>query len=417
MALPDGDGILAAVTRSADLAIIGGGIVGLATALALTEAHPRLRLIMLEKEPRIAGHQTGHNSGVIHSGIYYKPGSLKARTCVDGARRMKQFCDTHGIKWEGCGKVIVATDEAELPRLQNIYERGQANGLSGLKMLSAEEVREHEPNCRAVRAIHVPETGIVDYVEVAAKMAELIQQRGARILTGAGVTAIRRRDSGLALESAQGVVEARYLVNCAGLHSDRVAALTGVTPEVRIIPFRGEYYMLRAERRSIVRGLIYPVPDPEFPFLGVHFTRTIHGDVEAGPNAVLAFAREGYSLGTVRPAELAGTLGYSGFWHMARKYWRVGAFEMYRSASKAAFVRSLQKLVPAIASGDLERGGAGVRAQAVAPDGSLVDDFKISVTPGAVHVVNAPSPAATASLAIGRHVAGLAAETFGLPRA
>jgi L-2-hydroxyglutarate oxidase LhgO len=405
------------VTQTADLAIVGGGIVGLGTALALTETYPRLRVAVLDKEARLAGHQTGHNSGVIHSGIYYKPGSLKARLCVDGARRMKQFCDTHGIKWESCGKVIVATDEKELPRLSTIYERGQANGLAGLKMLSAEEVREHEPNCRAVRAIHVPETGIVDYVQVVAKMAELLAQRGARVVTSAGVTGIRRQGSGLVLETAQGALEARHLINCAGLHSDRVAALMGVTPEVRIIPFRGEYYMLRPERRSIVRGLIYPVPDPEFPFLGVHFTRTIHGDVEAGPNAVLAFAREGYTLGTVRPAELLGTLGYAGFWHMARKYWRVGAFEIYRSASKAAFVRSLQKLVPDIAAGDLDRGGAGVRAQAVAPDGSLVDDFKISVTAGAVHVVNAPSPGATASLAIGRHVAGLAAETFGLAAA
>jgi L-2-hydroxyglutarate oxidase len=402
------------VTQSADLVIVGGGIVGLATALALTEAHPRLRLVLLEKEREIASHQTGHNSGVIHSGVYYKPGSLKARTCVEGARRMKQFCDTHGLKWEGCGKVIVATDDRELPRLQNIYERGQANGLGGLKMLSAEEVRELEPHCRAVRAIHVPETGIVDYGQVASKMAELIRQRGARILTEAGVTAIRRQGSRLVLETAQGPVEALNLVNCGGLHSDRVAELTGVRPEVRIIPFRGEYYMLRPERRALVRGLIYPVPDPEFPFLGVHFTRTIHGDVEAGPNAVLAFAREGYSLGTVRPGELLGTLGYAGFWRMARRYWRVGAYEMYRSASKAAFVRSLQKLVPDIASGDLERGGAGVRAQAVAPDGALVDDFKISVSPGAVHVVNAPSPAATASLAIGRHVAALAGQTFGL---
>ncbi|HEY7437247.1 MAG TPA: L-2-hydroxyglutarate oxidase [Methylomirabilota bacterium] len=397
--------------------MVGGGIVGLATARALTEQSPRARIVILEKEPQIATHQTGHNSGVIHSGIYYKPGSPKARLCVDGARRMKQFCDTHGIKWEGCGKVIVATDEAELPRLQTIYERGQANGLAGLKMLSAEEVRAYEPNCRAVRAIHVPETGIVDYSQVVGKMAELLRQRGVCILTGAGVSAIRRQGGALVLETAQGAVEAKHLVNCAGLHSDRVAALMGVTPEVRIIPFRGEYYMLRPERRSIVRGLIYPVPDPEFPFLGVHFTRTIHGDVEAGPNAVLAFAREGYTLGTVRPAELLDTLGYAGFWHMARRYWRVGAFEMYRSASKAAFVRSLQKLVPDIAAGDLERGGAGVRAQAVAPDGALVDDFKISVTAGAVHVVNAPSPGATASLAIGRHVAGVAAETFGLAAA
>jgi L-2-hydroxyglutarate oxidase len=405
------------VTQSADLAIIGGGIVGLGTAMALTEAHPQLRVTLLDKEPQLGSHQTGHNSGVIHSGIYYKPGSLKARLCVDGARRMKQFCDTHGIKWEGCGKVIVATDEKELPRLSTIFERGQANGLSGLKMLSAEEVREYEPNCRAVRAIHVPATGIVDYRQVVAKMAEVLQQRGARIVTGAGVTAIRRQGSGLVLETAQGPVEAKHLVNCAGLHSDRVAALMGVTPEVRIIPFRGEYYMLRPERRSIVRGLIYPVPDPEFPFLGVHFTRTIHGDVEAGPNAVLAFAREGYTLGTMRPGEFLDTLGYAGFWHMARKYWRVGAYEIYRSASKAAFVRSLQKLVPNIAAADLERGGAGVRAQAVGPDGSLVDDFKIGVTAGAVHVVNAPSPGATASLAIGRHVAGVAAEAFGLAAA
>ena len=402
------------MTQPADLTIIGGGIVGLATALALTEAHPRLRLIMLEKEPQIAGHQTGHNSGVIHSGIYYKPGSLKARTCVDGARRMKQFCDTHGIKWEACGKVIVATDEAELPRLQNIYERGQANGLSGLKMLSAAEVREYEPNCRAVRAIHVPETGIVDYVQVAGKMAELIQQRGAQILTGAAVTGIRRQGSGLVLETARGSVEARHLVNCGGLHSDRVAALTGATPEVRIIPFRGEYYMLRPERRSIVRGLIYPVPDPEFPFLGVHFTRTIHGDVEAGPNAVLAFAREGYTFWKVRPIELGHTLTYSGMWHMARKYWKTGGYEVYRSLSKKAFVKALQRLVPEIRPEDVERGGAGIRAQAVAPDGALIDDFRIVGDATGIHVLNAPSPGATASLSIGGHIADLATDRFGL---
>lgn len=400
---------------SADLAIIGGGIVGLATAVALTEGHPRARLVVLDKEPRIAGHQTGHNSGVIHSGIYYKPGSLKARLCVEGARRLKQFCDAHGISWEACGKVIVATDERELPRLTAIYERGQANGLSGLKLLTAEEVREHEPNCRAVRAVLVPETGIVDYVQVAGKMAELIRQRGGQILTGARVTAVRPGGDGLVLETPRGPVEARSLINCGGLYSDRVAGLTGARPEVRIIPFRGEYYMLRAARRALVRNLIYPVPDPEFPFLGVHFTRTIHGDVEAGPNAVLAFAREGYSLGTVRMGELAWTLGYRGFWKMARRYWRMGGYELYRSASKAAFVRSLQKLVPEIRAGDLERGGAGVRAQAVGPDGALVDDFTISVTAGAIHVVNAPSPGATASLAIGRHIAALAAETFRLP--
>ncbi len=401
---------------SADVAIIGGGILGLATAMALSDAHPRARLVVLDKEARLAAHQTGHNSGVIHSGIYYKPGSLKARLCVEGARQMKQFCDARGITWEGCGKLIVATDESELPRLAGIYERGQQNGLVGLKLLSGAEVRDYEPHCRAVRAILVAETGIVDYVQVAETMGAVIQERGAQILTGARVTAVRRGPDGLTLVTRRGPVAARHLINCAGLQSDRVARLMGVRPDVRIVPFRGEYYMLRAERRSLVRNLIYPVPDPEFPFLGVHFTRTIHGDVEAGPNAVLAFAREGYRLGTIRPRELLGTLTYRGFWRMARRYWKMGSYELYRSASKAAFVRSLQKLVPEIETRDIERGGAGVRAQAVSPDGSLVDDFRISVAKGAIHVVNAPSPAATASLAIGRHIAGLAAETLGLPR-
>ena len=400
----------------ADIAVVGGGIVGLATALALTEARPRARLVILDKEPRLASHQTGHNSGVIHSGVYYKPGSLKARLCVEGGRLMKQFCDAHGIGWEACGKVIVATDEREVPRLQGIHERGTANGLKGLTLLSGAEVREYEPHCRAVRALLVPETGIVDYGQVAEKMAALVRAHGTEIVTGAEVTAIRRSPDGLVLETPKAAVQARFLINCAGLYSDRVAELMGIRPEVRIIPFRGEYYMLRRDRRSLVRNLIYPVPDPEFPFLGVHFTRTVHGDVEAGPNAVLAFAREGYRLGTIRVGELAGTLAYRGFWNMARRYWRMGAYELYRSASKAAFVRSLQKLVPDIQAADIERGGAGVRAQAVSPDGSLVDDFKISVTEGAIHVVNAPSPAATASLAIGRHIAALATETFKLAR-
>ena len=407
-------GILPAVSQTSDITIIGGGILGLATAMALTERYPRARLRILDKEPKIAAHQTGHNSGVIHSGIYYKPGSLKAKLCVEGARLMKAFCTEHGIHWEPCGKLIVATDDNEIGRLQNIYERGQANGLSGLKMLEAEEVRGIEPHCRAVRAIAVPETGIVDYILVAEKMGELLEKRGVEIRTGAGVRAIRRSGQGLVLETARGPVESRFLVNCAGLYSDEVARLMGVRPEVRIIPFRGEYYMIRPERRSLVKNLIYPVPDPEFPFLGVHFTRTVHGDIEAGPNAVLAFAREGYTLGTVRPGEAMGMLGYAGFWHMARRYWKMGAYELYRSASKAAFVRSLQKLVPDIRESDIKRGGAGVRAQAVSPNGSLVDDFRISVTEGAVHVVNAPSPAATASLAIGRHIAGLAADTFRL---
>ena len=397
-----------------DIAIVGGGIVGLATALALTERYPQARVVILDKETKIATHQTGHNSGVIHSGIYYTPGSLTARLCTDGARLMKVFCSEPGIHWELCGKLIVATDESELGRLTNIHERGQANGLQGLRVLEGDEVKAYEPNCRAVRALLVPETGIVDYVQVADKMAELLKRRSVEIMTGAGVTAIRRAGQSLILDTARGPVESRFLVNCAGLYSDHVARLMGIRPEVRIIPFRGEYYMLRPDRRSLVKNLIYPVPDPEFPFLGVHFTRTVHGDVEAGPNAVLAFAREGYTLGTVKPGETLGLLGYAGFWHMARRYWKMGSYELYRSASKAAFVRSLQKLVPAIQIGDIQRGGAGVRAQAVSPNGSLVDDFRISVAEGAVHVVNAPSPAATASLAIGRHIAGLAADTFRL---
>ena len=397
-----------------DVAVVGGGIVGLATARALLAGRSDLRLVLLEKEARLATHQTGHNSGVIHSGIYYRPGSLKAQLCIEGARLMKEFCAEHGIRVDPVGKVIVATTEAEVPRLHALHERGTANGVAGLALVDGDRLRAIEPSTQALLAIHSPTTSIVDYGEVAQALARELLAGGAVVRTGARVTSIRRTDEGFHLSTASGPVEARRLVNCAGLYSDVVARMAGAEPGVRIVPFRGEYYVLRPERRHLVRGLIYPVPDPEFPFLGVHFTRTIHGEVEAGPNAVLAFAREGYTLGTVRPADLGATLGYSGFWHMARKYWRVGAFEMYRSASKAAFVRSLQKLVPDIQAGDLEPGGAGVRAQAVAPDGSLVDDFKISVTPGAVHVVNAPSPAATASLAIGRYVAGVAAETFGL---
>jgi len=406
--------MLGAVAAQADIAIIGAGIVGLATAVALSERHPNARLLILDKEPRVGTHQTGHNSGVIHSGIYYKPGSFKARLCVEGARLMTEFCDAHGILYERCGKVIVATAGDEIPRLEALHERGTANGVPGLTMIPAEAVKEYEPNCRAVRALLSPATGIVDYGQVVEAMAKDVEMRGARIETGAGVTAIRRDGRDLVLETPKGPFTTRHLINCSGLHSDVVARLMGIRPEVRIIPFRGEYYMLKPERRSLVRGLIYPVPDPQFPFLGVHFTRTIHGDVEAGPNAVLAFAREGYTMGTVRLGETAGTLTYRGFWAMARRYWRMGMYEFYRSVSKKAFVESLQRLVPAIRAEDITPGGAGVRAQAVSPDGSLVDDFKISVTEGAIHVVNAPSPGATASLAIGRHIAGLAAETFQL---
>ncbi|MBI2217811.1 MAG: L-2-hydroxyglutarate oxidase [Candidatus Rokubacteria bacterium] len=397
-----------------DIAIVGGGIVGLATARSLLERTPAARLVILEKESRVGQHQTGHNSGVIHSGIYYKPGSYKARLCVEGARLMTQFCDTHGIKYERCGKVIVATSQAELPRLQMLYERGTSNGVPGLRVIEPALLQEIEPHASALRAIHSPATGVVDFGEVAEAFAKDLAARGVVIETGAEVRRIARHPDGLTFETSRAAVGARRMVNCAGLYSDIVARLAGATPDVQIIPFRGEYYMLRPDSRGLVRGLIYPVPDPEFPFLGVHFTRTIHGDVEAGPNAVLAFAREGYSFGRLKPGELVGTLTYPGFWAMASKYWRTGAYEMYRSLSKGAFVHALQRLVPALKPEDVAPGGAGVRAQAVARDGSMVDDFRIVESPNAIHVLNAPSPAATASLAIGRHIADLAVESFGL---
>jgi (S)-2-hydroxyglutarate dehydrogenase len=402
------------VSERFDVAVVGGGIVGLATARALLAGHPSLRLVILEKEARLASHQTGHNSGVIHSGIYYKPGSHKARLCVEGARLMKEFCAEQGIRVDPIGKVIVATSEAELPRLQTLFERGTANGVQGLSLIDGGRLREIEPHAAALRAIHSPTTSIVDYGEVAQALARGLLTRGTVIRTGARVSAIDRNGGGFDLSTASGPVGARWLVNCAGLYSDVVARLAGARPGVRIIPFRGEYYMIRPERHDLVRGLIYPVPDPEFPFLGVHFTRTVHGEVEAGPNAVLAFAREGYRLGRIHPRELLGTLGYRGFWSMARRYWRTGSYEMYRSLSKAAFVEALRRLLPEIGPADITPGGAGVRAQAVAEDGSLVDDFRIVQSPGAVHVLNAPSPAATASLAIGRHIAGLATEAFAL---
>ncbi len=397
-----------------DVAIVGGGIVALATARALAERAPRARLLILEKEGRLGAHQTSHNSGVIHSGIYYRPGSYKARLCVEGARLMVQFCQAHGIRMERCGKVIVATREEELPRLAALHERGVANGVPDLALIGPERVRELEPHAAALRAIHSPNTGIVDFGEVAAALARDLQARGVRIETGARVKVIARTGDGLELGTPRLTFRARRLVNCAGLYSDEVARMAGAVPGVRIVPFRGEYYFLRPERRHLVRGLIYPVPDPEFPFLGVHFTRTVHGDVEAGPNAVLAFAREGYTFGRVVPRELLGTLAYRGFWAMARRYWRTGAYELYRSLSKAAFVRALQRLVPDLRPEDVTPGGAGVRAQAVSPDGTLVDDFRILESADAIHVLNAPSPAATASLAIGRHVATLAVEAFGL---
>jgi L-2-hydroxyglutarate oxidase LhgO len=396
-----------------DITIIGSGIVGLATALAITEKHPGIRLVILEKESSIATHQTGHNSGVIHSGIYYKPGSYKARQCVEGKGLMRQFCEKHAIKIVDCGKVIVATSPEELPRLYTLHERAQANGVP-VEMIEPERLREIEPHAAGIRAIWSPTTAIVDYIEVAEAMARDLRQRGVEIETSAAVTNIARTGDGLDLWATRRAVLTRRLINCAGLYSDVVARMAGATPDVQIVPFRGEYYMVRPDRRHLVRTLIYPVPDPEFPFLGVHFTNTVHGEVEAGPNAVLAFAREGYTFWKVRPGELGQTLSYSGMWHMARKYWKTGGYEVYRSLSKNAFVKALQRLVPEIRPEDVERGGAGIRAQAVAPDGSLIDDFRVVGDSTGIHVLNAPSPGATASLAIGRYIADLAEERFGL---
>ncbi|MDA0988123.1 MAG: L-2-hydroxyglutarate oxidase [Chloroflexi bacterium] len=399
---------------SYDIAIIGGGIIGLATALEVSIQYPRYRIGVVEKEEKLAAHQTGHNSGVIHSGIYYKPGSLKARNCVTGGRALMEFCRENGIEYELCGKVIVATDEREMAGLDVLYERGVANGVPGLRMIGAEELKELEPHARGLKALHSPNTGIIDYTQVTLAYADRFRDNGGEVVTGARVRSIRQADGFINMETDLGDVRARHLINCAGLYSDVVARMMGVKQDVRIIPFRGEYYMLSPEARHLVRGLIYPVPNPEFPFLGVHFTRTVHGDVEAGPNAVLAFAREGYKMTHVNVMETLGTLSYRGFWAMGARYWKRGMQEFYRSLSKAAFVRSLQQLVPEIDESHLERGGAGVRAQEVERNGLMADDFHITETPNAIHVRNAPSPGATASLAIGKDIVAIAAKSLQL---
>jgi (S)-2-hydroxyglutarate dehydrogenase len=399
--------------ETVDLAIVGGGIVGLGTALALADTHPGCSLAILEKEDALARHQTGHNSGVIHAGIYYKPGSFKAKLCVEGVRLLKTFCAETRVPFEECGKLIVATTADELPRLQALYERGVANGIQGLEIIGPERVKEIEPHARALKALYSPSTAIVDYTQVAAAMGRKFVEHGGRVLKGHRVSAIHRSGGTLRIDAGHASLSARKLINCAGLYADDVARLTGNDPGVRIIPFRGEYFCLRPECR-LVRGLIYPVPDPQFPFLGVHFTKRIGGDYEAGPNAVLAFAREGYRLTDVNVRELLGTLGYRGFWAMARRHWKIEAYELYRSVSRKAFLKSLRKLVPDLQDADLDGRGSGVRAQCLTPGGNLVDDFHIVEAQEAIHVLNAPSPAATASLAIGRHVAALAAHHFGL---
>ena len=394
-----------------DVAIIGGGIVGLATAYRLLERYPDKQVVVLEKENEPGRHQTGHNSGVLHSGIYYKPGSLKAINCREGKLAMEAFCRDHGIAHDICGKVIVAFDECELPALKNIYDRGQANGVK-CEMIDRDRLLELEPHCAGIKAIHVPEAGIIDYRQVCQQLDEIIEQRGGRIMINTRVIGMDKRSDSIVLETSQGEFETKLVVNCAGLYNDKMTKLSGQQPEAKIVPFRGEYFELKPEVHHLCRNLIYPVPDPSFPFLGVHFTRMIDGTVECGPNAVLAFAREGYKKSDINIPELVESLTYIGFIRLALKYWRVGTGEMWRSVSKAAFVTALQRLIPAIRAEHLVPAPAGVRAQALKPDGSMVDDFLIQEGERVINVSNAPSPAATSSLNVGKLVVEKLSERF-----
>lgn len=401
---------------SFDLAVVGGGIVGLATAYRLLLDRPGLSLVLLEKEDELASHQTGHNSGVLHAGLYYVPGSRKARLCREGKQAVERFAEEHGIPFEHCGKLVVALDESELPGLAAIRERATANGVEGLQEIGRERILEIEPHAAGIRALWSPKSGIIDFRRVALAYAGEIRARGGEIRTGTRVTGIAGADSAGArvVETTAGEVRARNLIACAGLHSDRVAALTGDAGSERIVPFRGDYYTLRPSARHLARGLIYPVPDPRFPFLGVHFTKRIDGAVLAGPNAVLAFAREGYRRLDFSAKDLAETLAFPGFRRLARSYFRTGISEMWRDWSKRAFTAELAKYVPEIAEKDLVFGPSGVRAQALSEEGKLVDDFSIGESPHVLHVRNAPSPAATASLAIGGELARMAIERFGI---
>jgi (S)-2-hydroxyglutarate dehydrogenase len=389
------------------IVIVGGGIVGLATAYRVLERNPGVSLTVLEKEAAVARHQSSHNSGVLHCGLAYKTGSRRARLAVAGVRQMVEFCQTHSIPHDVCGKVVVAASADEIPRLHALFQRGQENGLSGLRLLSPEALREIEPHASGVAAIHVQQEGIADYPRVCEVLAREIRARGGEVKTGAGVSAILADAGGWRVVHASGECACDWIVTCAGLYSDRVAALTAGPRDVRIVPFRGEYFLIRPERQFLVRNLIYPVPDPRFPFLGVHFTRMIRGGVEAGPNAVLALAREGYSKTDVSVPDLADSLGFPGLWRFLRRYPRTSWDELRRSFSKELFCRALQRLVPEIRPDDLLPGGAGVRAQAMSREGTLVDDFSFVEGPRAIHVVNAPSPAATASLAIGGEIASM----------
>jgi len=390
--------------------VIGGGLVGLATAHKLPLHCPSAKVTVLEKEAKVCAHQSGHNSGVLHSGLYYKPGSLKARLAVSGIREMVAFCQEHAVPHEVCGKLVVAADESEVPRLRDLQERGIKNGLEGLRWLNGEQMREVEPHVGGVAALRVPQEGIVDYEKVCEALLKEIEAKGGAVKLGAKVTSLHLGNGEWHVGTTAGDYAADYVINCAGLHCDRVSTLAGEKREVRIVPFRGEYYKIKAERQYLVRGLIYPVPDPQFPFLGVHFTRLIHGGIEAGPNAVLAFAREGYRKTDIKVADLWDALTFVGLWRFLAKHKRMSWQELRRSFSKRLFCESLQRLVPEIREDDLAPGGAGVRAQAMSPEGSLVQDFCLLNRPRALHVLNAPSPAATAALAIGEEISNLVAK-------
>ena len=399
-------------TPSYDVAIIGGGIVGMASAMALSARAGSL--IVLEAEDKLAAHQTGHNSGVIHSGLYYKPGSLKAKNCVEGREAMYRFCQENGITHDRCGKVVVAIEAREIPALDELERRGRANGLQGIRRLDAAGIKEHEPHVAGVAGLYVPDTGIVDYVQVTEAYGRKVREGGGTIWTGARLRNCKRQTDNLTLETTRGTVQCRHLINCGGLQCDRVARLCGVEPHLQIVPFRGEYYELNPNRTSLVKNLIYPVPDARFPFLGVHFTRRVHGGIEAGPNAVLAFKREGYTWNDFGFRDVLQMAGFRGFWTMAAKFWKTGLGEMYRSLSKHAFWQALNRLVPELRPDDIHPAGSGVRAQAIEANGALVDDFRIVEAERMIHVLNAPSPAATASISIGETIAAIAARNFEL---
>ena len=397
---------------SYDVTVIGGGAIGFGTVLGLQRRNPYLKIALIEKDDVVSNHQTGNNSGVIHSGIYYKPGSLKADFCVEGRQSIADFCVENGLKYDRCRKIIVAYDDEELPRLNNLYERGVANNVQGLELIGPERIKEIEPHAAGIKALYSPNTGIVDYREITEKYAQISMENGADIKLGTSFEDYwdpRTVGKNLILETSKGVIETKLTINCAGLYSDVVAKKMGVTPKLRIIPFRGEYYNIKPEKKDLVKGLIYPVPDPKFPFLGVHFTKTVHdGLVEAGPNAVLGWAREAYRKINVNPKELMSTLSYPGFIRFALENWMIGFNEINRSFRKRVFVKDLQKMIPEIKSSDLMTGGAGVRAQAIGRNGELIDDFAFEFTEKSIHVLNAPSPGATSSLVIGKYIANLA---------